>query len=205
MISLKLGQEVLVRQLWQGKLWAARPALVIKDTDEMIASWYPSGTRTKVPRSPAGERVRPGQWPSGGWVFREEVPENSFLRLSVPNQAYSVLIFLYDGQIRQWYVNLEQPLRRTALGFDEEDQVLDVILAADLKSWRWDDEDELQEAVDAGLISRELAAELYERGKGVVRALQSGTSVFNAWASWRPDPSWPIPHLPTNWAAIDEH
>jgi hypothetical protein len=199
----KPRQEILLRQLWQGRLWAARLALVVQDTDDLIVSWCPSGTRAIVPRLVNGDRVRPGQWPGGGWIFQEIRPENSFLRLSVPGAGYSVLIFQYAGQIRQWYVNLEEPLQRTSLGFDYEDQILDVILTPDLSSWRWDDEDELEEAVVAGLVSQDLASELHARGTGVVGALQSGNSFFNRWESWRPDSSLCLPDLPPNWSQLD--
>jgi predicted RNA-binding protein associated with RNAse of E/G family len=123
----------------------------------------------------------------------------------VPCTGYSVLIFQYGGQVRQWYVNLEQPLQRTTLGFDYEDQILDAIVAPDRRSWRWDDEDELEEALQAGLVSRELAIDLYARGTAAVDAPQSGTSVFNAWENWRPDPSWGVPDLPPAWSRPDNN
>ncbi len=129
-------------------------------------------------------------------------PENSYLRLSIPGEHYSVLIFQFEGRIRQWYINLEHPLQRTPLGFDYEDQVLDVIVAPDLGSWRWDDEDELEEAVAAGLITAKESAGLYALGKKVIAELQSGTSVFNGWANWTPGPTQRIPELPERWDAL---
>jgi hypothetical protein len=35
-----------------------------------------------------------------------------------------------------WYVNLEQPQRRSRLGFDFEDRLLDVFVEPDGR-WRW--------------------------------------------------------------------
>ena len=129
-------------------------------------------------------------------------PENSYLRLSIPGEHYSVLIFQFEGRIRQWYINLEHPLQRTPLGFDFEDQVLDVIVSPDLQSWHWDDEDELEEAVEAGLITAKESAGLYTLGKKVVSELQSGKSIFNGWEGWRSGPSQPIPELPARWDAL---
>ena len=47
-------------------------------------------------------------------------------------------------------MNLEEPLKRTAIGFDYLDQLLDIEIAVDLSSWKWKDEDELEEAVARG-------------------------------------------------------
>lgn len=189
------GESIVLRQLWQGRIWAVRSAVVVQDTQDLIVSWCPAGRREKVPRAPNGDRARPGHWPNGGWILEDISPENSYLRLSVPGQEYSVLIFQYAAQIRQWYINLERPLQRRAIGFDYEDRVLDVIVAPDLRSWHWDDEDELEEAVESGLITKKESADLYTLGKNVVSQLQSGKSIFNGWEKWRPGPSQRIPEL----------
>jgi predicted RNA-binding protein associated with RNAse of E/G family len=101
-----------------------------------------------------------------------------------------------------WYVNLEEPLRRTAQGFDYLDQFLDVIVKPDLSGWHWKDEDELEEAVSLGLVSKEKAAVMYIEGDRVVAWLQSGKSPFSGWEKWRPDPSWQVPVLPEGWDKI---
>jgi predicted RNA-binding protein associated with RNAse of E/G family len=52
-----------------------------------------------------------------------------------------------------WYVNLEQPWTRTTVGFDSRDDVLDVSVADDLRSCRLKDENELEFAVEVGLLT----------------------------------------------------
>ncbi len=47
-----------------------------------------------------------------------------------------------DGEFLGWYVNLEDPWRETALGFDTTDHLLDVWIDPD-RTWRWKDEDHL--------------------------------------------------------------
>jgi hypothetical protein len=97
---------------------------------------------------------------------------------------------------------LEDPLQRTARGFDYVDQILDIVVAPDLKTWRWKDEDELEEAIALGLILPERARSMRAEGENVVRMLQSGKSIFNGWENWRPDPSWPVPTLPEDWDSV---
>ena len=195
------GQHIIMRELWQDRIWSARPAIVVEDTPELIACYIAPGSPWKMPRSASGERVRPAQRLQKGWVLHDAVwLDVGLLRLSIPGESYSVLIFWNSsGAQTQWYINLEEPLERTPIGFDFRDQILDVILTPDLTSWRWEDEDELDEAIDAGLVTKELAAALYKLGKSVVAELQSGRSVFNGWEKWRPDSSWRIPLLPEEW------
>ena len=157
-----------------------------------------------MPRSPKGDRVRPAARPREGWVLHDAVwLDISLLRLSIPGQRYSVLIFRDVGgaQLR-WYINLEDPLERTQLGFDFHDNILDVIVTPDLSSWHWEDEDELEEAVVVGLMSKEKSAELHALGEKVVTQLQSRKSIFNGWGEWCPDPTWPAPVLPEGWDVI---
>ncbi len=150
----------------------------------------------------AGEFLRPIE--RSNWVFADATwPTMSLLRMSVPGDEYSVLIFRNaDDTLSHWYINFEEPLKRGSLGFDFEDSILDVILTSDLKDWRWDDGDELEEAVVAGLVSAEKATALYEEGTKAVGLLQSGESIFNSWENWRPDPSWSTPILPEGWDVL---
>ena len=77
------------------------------------------------------------------------------LSFSWPDTWYAVLLFLRpDWSPHSWYVNLEEPLRRTAIGFDTLDHELDVIVELD-GSWRWKDEDDLAEAIRRGVIPAE--------------------------------------------------
>jgi predicted RNA-binding protein associated with RNAse of E/G family len=93
-------------------------------------------------------------------------------------------------------------MRRTRIGFDLYDQILDLIVEPNLKDWRWDDQAELQEAIETGLISPEQAKALYEKGEEVRDLIMSGKSIFNPWETWKPDPSWNVPFLPDNWDVL---
>jgi len=187
--------------MWQGRIWEARPEIVVQDSPELLAFYMPPGTllkETSVKRlEPTGAVRKAWRLNDVTWRFGGK------LRLSVPGRAYSVILLRNsDGSPHEWYINLEQPLQRTEIGFDYADEVLDVIVAPDLSRWRWEDEDELAEVVSAGLFSEKHAIALHAEGRAAVAALQSGKSVFSGWENWRPDPSWPVPVLSADWDTL---
>jgi len=106
---------------------------------------------------------------------------------------------------QEWYVNLQLPLERTRFGFDTADNVLDVVVAADLSSWRWKDEHELVEAIRVGRFTTEEAEEVREEGRRALATLEArGWPFDGVWSDWRPDPGWPTPELPTAEAPYED-
>ncbi len=169
----------------------------MQDTADLRAFYMPTGAIWKH----SAEDIRPAQRVGRHWDLTDRRwTFGGTLRLTVPGAAYSIIhLSNPDGSLYAWYVNLEEPLYPAGLGFDYQDNILDVVVQPDLSTWVWRDEDELEEAVTAGLVSKEKAASLYAEGGAAVAALQSGKSVFNGWENWRPDLSWPIPVLPAGW------
>jgi predicted RNA-binding protein associated with RNAse of E/G family len=76
-----------------------------------------------------------------------------------------------------WYVNLEATWRRTTIGFDTQDLVLDVTVADDLSSWAWKDEDELAWSVSVGKYSPQQAEQIRGEGVRVMQALEARLAV----------------------------
>ena len=122
-----------------------------------------------------------------------------------PGCRHSVLLLWTAGfgELLIWYVNLEEPLKRTAIGFDYLDQLLDIEIAVDLSSWKWKDEDELDAAAERGVMTPEDADRVREEGEKVIAALDAGESPFDEpWERWRPDPVWTAPGLPDGWSDL---
>ena len=125
------------------------------------------------------------------WTLAPSTWGRSGLMVARPGAAHSIWIW---SDSPGWYVNLEEPLRRTPIGFDRLDQKLDVLVEPD-GSWHWKDEDELDEAARLGLVDA-----------GAVRA--EATRVLEewpfptGWEDWRPDPAWLIPQLPVGWERV---
>jgi uncharacterized protein len=200
------GDTVVLREIWDGKIWTARPVIVVQDNAELIALHIPRGTRWKMHRGTQGDKVTATERKNREWTLEDAVWDSiySYIKLAIPGEPYSVLVFRNkeDNSFRNWYINLENPedpMQRTALGFDYTDQILDLIIEPNLKDWHWEDEDELQEAVELGLISSAKAAILYSKGGEVRDLIMSGNSIFNGWENWHSDSSWEIPVLPENW------
>jgi hypothetical protein len=199
------GQPVLVREIWHGLLWTARPEIVVQDTPELLALYIPRGARWKQARSLDDKKVSTRARKTGEWKLADAVWQGEGrLRLAVPGSKYSVLAFWNDNHesLLYWYINLEEPLTRTNRGFDYMDQLLDIIVEPDLKTWHWKDEDEFEEALDLGLISPQEAKSFRIEGEKALKLLQSGKSIFNSWERWKPDPFWQVPVLREGWDAV---
>jgi len=198
------SQNIVLRTLWQDRIWSAGPQTVIQDKPELLAFHIIPGTLWKSPCALNGGRVTPRSHARGEFVVNDEIWTDFYcLRLKVPGSDYSVeLFFNLDLSFRAWYINMETPFRRTASGFDYNDEELDIILEPDLSSWSWKDTDELEESVDCGLISPERAAYLRQEGERVAKWIQSGNSPFNGWEKWRPDTFSKIPVLLPGWDKI---
>ena len=107
---------------------------------------------------------------------------------------------LWDGkgcEFAGWYVNLQEPLRRSPLGFETDDLVLDIRIQPD-RSWAWKDEDELEEAVRLGRFTEDEAQAIRAEGERVLEERPWPTG----WEDWRPGPGWPLPRLPEGWDVV---
>jgi predicted RNA-binding protein associated with RNAse of E/G family len=207
--SFQPGQHIVVREIWQGKVWTARPEIVVQDKPKLIALYIPAGVRCKRHWGVDSDQVTANERKNNKWMLRDIFQPGSYhyVKLTIPGESYSVLIFWNSGDntLRYWYVNLEDPenpMRRSGMGFDLCDQILDVIIEPNLKDWRWDDEDELKEAIEADLLSPEKAKALYAKGEEVRDLIMSGKSIFNGWEHWKPDPYWQMPVLPEGWDVL---
>ena len=198
------GEIIVFREIWAGKIWTARLAIVVQDNTELVALYFPLNTQYKRHRGAYGDHVTAQERKTNEWGLQDAVCFPGFIRLVIPGESYSVLVFRNDSDdsLRCWYINMEDPetpMHRTKIGFDCTDLLLDMIIEPNLKDWRWDDEDELQEVVESGLISQAKAKSLYVKAEKVRDLIMSGKSIFNRWEHWRPDRSWEVPALPPGW------
>ncbi len=74
---------------------------------------------------------------------------------AAPDVAHAIHLWWQppDWRFGGWYINLQEPIRPTPLGFDFMYHLLDVVIDPDL-SWRWKDEEELEKAVGLSLMTR---------------------------------------------------
>ena len=135
----------------------------------------------------------------GDWQLEERTFKDAGqLRVARADEGFSVFLFRHrDDSFRGWYVNLEQPQKRTPLGFDFEDELLDIWIEPGREP-RWLDEDELEEAVRRRLFTAARAAEIRAKGERML-ALQPWPT---GWEDWQPDPGWQAPSLPPGWDEV---
>jgi uncharacterized protein len=197
------GDVVLVRWLNAGRVSRVKPTTVVEETDAHVSLFLAAGTPLRVRCALDGrplDRAQPyaerfaQPWCLGEGTWRD----SNVLMLTPFGAAHSFWAFWDESwAFHGWYVNLQEPLRPSRFGFDTEDAVLDVELAADLESWSWKDEDELEEAVAVGRFTRAEAAELYREGRRALETVAARRWPFDLdRRAWRPDPNWRVPALP---------
>lgn len=201
------GEVVIHRYVGHGDgiIWC-RPHLVVFDTAEFTALYQPEGTIVHrfdlVRSSPVDPRA-----------VRMNV-----LRLMFPGRAHAVLLFFdagtgvppwYEqhfnwphGDFKGWKIDIESPFKRTPIGFDTTDNVLDVIVRPDM-SWSWKDEAGLARRVRQGVFTPSEAESFYAEGlRAIARVEQQLPPFSDPWPEWRPDPSWPLPHALDGWETL---
>jgi len=121
---------------------------------------------------PALEFVRPGEWLAVRVTFQPE-----------------------SGKHWGWYVNLQEPFRRTERGIEMMDMALDVVADA-RRRWRWKDEHEFAHLIGQGLINPATADTVRAAGFEAIDRLERREEPFDdTWLGWRPPPEWGLPEL----------
>jgi hypothetical protein len=192
------GETAVYRFIRNAKVRAAMPTRVVRDEDSLVALYLPIGAGAKWAIGD-GRPIR-GQ-ADLDWELRDHLwHTRNVLLLIRPGDWYSLELLWDDGgRFTGWYVNIQEPLRRSPIGFDTDDLILDLVVQPDGSS-AWKDEDELAEAVVLGRFSEPEAAEVRRIGERVVASKPWPTG----WEDWRPDAGWPVPTLPGDWARVDE-
>ena len=179
---------------------------VVADHDDLIALYWPAGT----PNRKFDGRPQPHDF------LTEEQPKlvpgtwtrTHVLMLVKPGEAHSVELMhaATTGDFLCWYVNLQEPLRRTPLGFDTMDQALDVVISPDKARWRWKDEDEFAEMAALGLFTQKDVAAIRAEGEKVIQRAEANQAPFcDGWENWQPPDHWEIPEFPESqdWRRAD--
>ncbi|HSM70444.1 MAG TPA: DUF402 domain-containing protein [Anaerolineales bacterium] len=181
----KPGQGIILREVWRNKVYSVTPVRVVQDSVDWIALYRPPHTVNLWPHTLEGETIR---IPQDEWVLDGGPWPIGILYLIHVGVGYT-----YSGEWDQdhifsgWKIDLVEPVRRTSLGFDYMDQLLDIMVSADRTNWYLKDEDEVQEAQASGIFTAEQVRDLYRRGERAVQTLKENESPFDSdWESWSP-------------------
>lgn len=192
------GEVIVGRQILNdGRCWGALPLLVVCDHEELLATYVAPGSPFDAP---------PGPWPTRTglhpWHGRTHWEGNGMLALHRPGDWYAVFVFWHGAERRfdGWYVNMQEPFRRSELGIDTQDLELDILVAPD-GSWELKDDDLLDDCVRVGRFTQEQAAHVRAEAAALCAELDAGRQWWDAaWADWEPCPEWQAPAFPdTYW------
>ena len=187
------GDVIVHREVWRGTPWLASPVVVVEDGPGLLATYIPEEMPLAFPPSADG-RPHP-------WAGKERWTGHGVLVLRRPGEAYSVWHF-WDGPERRfagWYLNLEEPFRRTAVGYDTQDLELDLWLPVG-GAWRFKDEEQLDQRVREGRYTEAQVAGARRIGGELGAMLDRGERWWDErWASFAPEPGWRAPAFPDGW------
>ena len=169
------------------------PVVVVEDSLDVLVTYLPEESPFVFPPSTDGRRHP--------WAAKRSWQGHGMLALRRPGEAYSVMHF-WDGAERTfvgWYLNLEEPFRRTDAGYDSQDLTLDVWIPAG-GSPRLKDAPELDERVADGRHTAEQASAVRALGRDLLAMVERGERWSDeAWSRFVPDPAWRAPAFPPGW------
>lgn len=193
------GTTIVLRGVLRRRLWWAIPTYVVEDSAELVALYWRVGTPIIAPvgRPSVDDLLNNDiQLEKRHWVY------NDILSLNVPGSGSSIELMWFGGTavMRCWYVNLQESLQRTGIGFDTMDQVLDIIISPDRSDWHWKDEDEFSQAEAKGVYTVDEIRSIRAKGEQVISLMQANASPFcDGWEMWTPPEHWTIPQFPAGW------
>lgn len=173
---------------------AGWPYIVLDDTDAETALYLPEGTQLwrwdvdtqhmRPPITTAGDSVRllyPGACYDVTAYYDTGSGPAPWVQRYFPGATPHSFRHFYG-----WKVDLVSPYRRTALGYDVLDEVLDIIVRPD-RTYYVKDEEQLTHLVQLGIYTEDEAATVRRNAEHVTRLIESAAPPFtDDWRTWRP-------------------
>jgi hypothetical protein len=174
------GETIVRREVRNdGWAWMQVPVIVVRDDAHLLATYIPEGAEFTFPPGPD---VHP-------WAGRGAWQGHGVLMLQRPGDWYAVWVF-WRGTERAfhgWYLNLQEPFRRTPEGYDTQDLELDLWIPAG-GTWQLKDDELLDLRVGEGRFTQDQARAIRQHAAGITAELDAGRRWWDdAWASWTPD------------------
>jgi hypothetical protein len=175
----------------------ASTVIVVADRPDLLGTYLPEGSPFVFA---AGHPL--GTHP---WEGRAAWHGHGVLMLQRPGESYAVWHF-WDAPERDfagWYLNIQEPFRRTTLGFDTKDLELD-IWAPTEGGWVLKDDELLDVRVDEGQFTPAEAARIRGIGNEIGGMLDRNERWWDDWTPWKPDAHWVPRAPPANWLEATE-
>jgi Protein of unknown function (DUF402) len=192
-MSRRPGDVVVRRDVWHGQPKVAWGGIVVADEPDLLALYMPEGSPLRFAPDFFGA--------PHPWSHKDRWHGHGVLQLQLPGEMHSVWVF-WEGAERKlgaWYVNIQEPFRRSRFGFDTQDLELDIVVSPD-GSWRYKDDERLEDWIERGRWTAAEVAEIRSEARRIGGLLENGNRWWSEeWAAWRPDPTWPQPTVPDAW------
>ena len=175
----------------------ASNVIVVADDPGLLVTYLPEGA----------EFVFADDHPLGPhpWAGRAAWQGHGVLMLQRPGESYAVWHF-WDGPNRDfagWYLNIQEPFRRTTLGFDTQDLELDLWAPAH-GGWALKDDDLVDVRVTEGRFTAAKAEEIRAIGRSIGNVIDENEKWWGDWRAWEPDPHWVPVRPPDDWLEARE-
>ncbi|MFC0673264.1 DUF402 domain-containing protein [Brachybacterium hainanense] len=180
---------------------------VLQDDEELLVVMTRpgSGLASRAGRrgGPRGRNVVNAQWEGLYDVASWE--GSTVVRVHLRGESWSLWRW-HDGRdwTRRWYGNLEDPWRRTTIGYDTQDWALDVVAEGIPGTDDWEvflkDEDELAWYAEESVFDPQQVEHIRRTGDELMDLLRRGTGLVGAdWSRWLPRDDAPVVPLPAAW------
>lgn len=205
------GTSILYQEVWDEALLAARPVTVVSDDAGLLALY--SHPRALLRSAAIGgarrqltleQRIAAMMSNEPRAYAQRSAADSHVLVLAVDGRWSAVWLFWSaDWKHLRWYVNLQQPLRRTQRGVQVRDCALDLVVEPN-RAWRWKDRDEFQALRAAGFFPEEIARQVEAEAERMIGVIERWESPFcDGWERWRADASLPLPALGSDWDVLE--
>lgn len=196
------GDAVALRYITtDGRVEMCWPCRIVEDREDFVALFIAAGSPFKAGfKRTATEKRRLSRT---ALPPTEQVWRTDTLRMMLPGRSHSVSVsWVLEGgkrKLLKYFINLEEPFRRTAVGFDTQDHTLDIEVTPELE-WRWRDEQELVNHVAEGFYTEQLAEAARLEGERVIESMQRlDHECMRGWSEWRPPAEWGVPPFVSGW------
>jgi hypothetical protein len=96
-------------------------------------------------------------------------------------------------------INFERTPRRTPIGIDTFDLLLDLVVDVGRAHWTWKDEDEYTQARKLALIADDEHRRIEAARQRALAMIETRREPFTTdWSTWQVPHDWPDPALPPN-------
>ncbi len=204
------GAEVWWRSIIDARVGYTIPTTVLVDDENCVVLLQRHGSTCKRRRGrrsgPRGRVISAKDW-DGGHVDRIWNGPDS-IRLWPVGASFSIIRNWDPVQqsLSGWYGNLEVPWERHDQGFDTQDLIVDIEIEDDLSAWKLKDEDELEAASEANLLSADETDAIQRAARDIGTMISERQWPFSeeaqVWRSLSPLGDWRIAELPTGWDVI---